>query len=194
MSFCAILNKNSFKNAFSWRILLLTYYILYILLSSQPTLFSLVIFRLLSTCSSPELSYAFIYIRVYTFPCCSCILSSFSHLSALDCPSLGFFFSSFFWHLCQSFKSHPSRTIYLCSAWVFLFVRLSHESLHVQLSISSFTTPPVPCWQTPPYGHTYTHAHTCWLRSKPVGCGAGRGWCWGAVRGTNGLGTMKTYQ
>lgn len=40
----------------------------------------------------------------------------------------------------------------------------------------------------------YTHAHTCWLRSKPVGCGAGRGWCWGAVRGTNGLGTMKTYQ
>lgn len=165
MSFCAILNKNSFKNAFSWRILLLIYCFF-----SQPTLFSLVIFRLLSTCSSPELSYAFIYIRVYTFPCCSCILSSFSHLSALDCPSLGFFFSSFFWHLCQSFKSHPSRTIYLCSAWVFLFVRLSHESLHVQLSISSFTTPPVPCWQTPPYGHTRTHVlvafQTGGLRSR----------------------------
>lgn len=135
---------------------------------------------------------AFICFHIYQSLHIPLLLMHLKQLFASLCIRLPQFGLLFFWHLCQSFKSHPSRTIYLCPAWVFLFVRLSHESLHVQLSISSFTTPPVPCWQTPPYGHT--HTHTCWLRSKPVGCGAGRGWCWGAVRGTNGLGTMKTYQ
>lgn len=169
----------------------LEFYCLFIAFFPVFTLSFLVIFRLLSTCSSLELSYAFkallIYIRVYTFPCCSFILSSFSHLSALVCPSLGFFFfSSIFLASLLEFQTPPMPNhLSLLSACVFLFVRLSHESLHVQLAFSPFTTPSILSWQTPPYGHT------CWLRSKPVGCGAGRG---GGGVEQMGSGQLKTYQ